>query len=287
MLKKDEAGIEVRHLYRRFGAFTAVQDVSFSVPRGSVYGLLGANGAGKSTTIRILCGLLEPTSGEAWVDGLDVNTQSEEVKKRIGYMSQRFSLYQDLTVQENLEFFGGVYSLRGKTLKGRTRWALQTAGLVGMETVLTSELSKGYKQRLALVCALLHDPAIVVLDEPTSGVDPLSRRRFWDLILSISSEGKTVLVTTHYLEEAEYCNRILLMHQGKKIAEGSPLELKQQFFPERVLGGDAYREDGSLHGNGAFHEKDELPSSGNTEISPPTLEEVFIAALEKDSGKKE
>ncbi|MCX7788706.1 MAG: ABC transporter ATP-binding protein [Spirochaetes bacterium] len=277
----SEAGIEVRHLHKRFGAFTAVENVSFSVPKGSVFGLLGANGAGKSTTIRILCGLLKPTSGEAWVDGLDVNTQSEEVKKRIGYMSQKFSLYQDLTIKENLEFFGGVYGLSNARLVDRMRWAIQIAGLGGKETVLTAELSKGYKQRLALVCALLHDPAIVILDEPTSGVDPLSRRRFWDLILSIASEGKTVLVTTHYLEEAEYCNSILLMHQGKKVAEGSPLELKRKFFPERFI-----REGASAI---PIEQSVQAPSSGRggeKEVaSPPTLEEVFIAALEGARGR--
>ncbi len=281
MPKKGDGGIEVRHLYRRFGSFTAVEDLSFSVPKGVVYGLLGANGAGKSTTIRILCGLLEPSRGEAWVDGLDVNTESEEVKKRIGYMSQKFSLYQDLTVKENLEFFGGVYGLSNDQLEDRILWAIQTAGLGGKETVLTSELSKGYKQRLALVCALLHDPSIVVLDEPTSGVDPLSRRKFWDLILFLASEGKTVLVTTHYLEEAEHCNSILLMHQGKKIAEGSPVALKRQFFPERFAKG---------HVNVAHYARELIGSTEQVAEGAaeevPSLDEVFIAALERASGRK-
>jgi len=279
MQKAIDSSIVVRHLYKRFGSFTAVDNLSFSVPRGSVFGLLGANGAGKSTTIRILCGLLEPSAGEAWVDGLDVNTQSEEVKKRIGYMSQKFSLYQDLTVKENLEFFGGVYGLARDLLELRIGWAIQTSGLAGSETVLAGELSKGYKQRLALVCALLHDPAIVVLDEPTSGVDPLSRRRFWDLILSIAGEGKTVLVTTHYLEEAEYCNGILLMHQGKKIAEGGPMELKGQFFPERMARGSGVEE-------GTTGTTFPTPSFEATP-NPPTLEEVFIEALQRSRGGKE
>ncbi|GAB4221618.1 MAG: hypothetical protein Kow009_11960 [Spirochaetales bacterium] len=276
MPKNDDFGILVHRLHKRFGTFTAVDDLSFSVPRGSVFGLLGANGAGKSTTIRILCGLLAPSSGQAWVDGLDVNTRSEEVKNRIGYMSQKFSLYQDLTVKENLEFFGGVYGLRDRASRERTRWAIRTASLEGRENVLAGTLSKGYRQRLALVCALLHDPAIVVLDEPTSGVDPISRRRFWDLILSISGEGKTVLVTTHYLEEAEYCNSIVLMHQGKKIAEGSPMELKRRFFPDRFT-----------HQNGTAGTGDAMATGSGEPLSPPTLEEVFIEALAPVRGGNE
>ena len=199
--------IDVRHLTRRFGDFTAVDDLSFRVHAGEVFGFLGSNGAGKSTTIRMLCGLLRPSSGSAQVGGVDVGADPDGVKRRIGYMSQRFSLYEQLTVDQNITFFGGVYGLRGQRLASRRAFALEMAGLKGREDALTATLSGGWRQRLALGCAVLHEPPIVFLDEPTGGVDPLSRRRFWRLIHQLSRTGVTVLVTTHYLDEAEHCHR--------------------------------------------------------------------------------
>ncbi len=226
--------IEVEHLVKRFGPFTAVDDLGFKVEEGEVFGLLGSNGAGKSTAIRMLCGLLTPTSGKASVLGLDVGRDAEALKRRIGYMTQRFSLYDDLTVQQNLEFFGGVYGLHGRALHERRAWALATAGLLGKEDLLTRSLPGGWKQRLALACAVLHRPRVVFLDEPTGGVDPLSRRRFWQLIDAMASEGVTLIVTTHYLDEAERCDRIALMHAGRLVALGTVPELKE-VFAGRVL----------------------------------------------------
>jgi ABC-2 type transport system ATP-binding protein len=223
-----EYAISANALSKTFGAFRAVADVDLAVPYGRIIGLLGANGAGKSTLIRLLSGILRPTAGHGAVAGFDVEQQPEEVKKRIGYMSQRFSLYPDLTVLENIRFFGGVYELNAARLKGRTAWVLSMAGLEGREKTVTRSLSAGWKQRLALGCAVLHAPPILFLDEPTGGVDPLSRRGFWDLINGLAEQGTTVLVTTHYLDEAEYCNHIYLMHAGRIIREGSPLRLKTE-----------------------------------------------------------
>ena len=220
--------IEVSGLTKKFGDFLAVDSVSFRVAEGEIFGFLGANGAGKSTTIRMLCGLLTPTSGEALVGGYSVSRQPEKVKERIGYMSQKFSLYEDLTVEENIRFFGGIYGLCWGRTKERLPAILEMAGLKGRENILTRALAGGWKQRLALSCALLHDPNIVFLDEPTAGVDPISRRRFWDLIYDLSLKKVTVFVTTHYLDEAEYCHRLMLMHAGRIIAGGSPLELKDK-----------------------------------------------------------
>jgi ABC-2 type transport system ATP-binding protein len=209
--------------------------VNFAVKRGEIFGFLGANGAGKSTTIRMLCGLLQPTSGTAVVGGYDINTQTEQVKLNIGYMSQRFSLYDDLTVAQNIKFFGGVYGLHNSRLNDRMRWVLHMADLEGRENSLTKTLSGGVKQRLALGCAILHEPPIVFLDEPTGGVDPISRRNFWELINQLSSEGITVLVTTHFLDEAEYCNDIILINTGKLIAGGSPVQLKTDHIKSPIL----------------------------------------------------
>jgi ABC-2 type transport system ATP-binding protein len=227
--------IEVHNLTKRFGSFTAVDGVSFHVKRGEVFGFLGANGAGKSTTIRMLCGLLQPTSGTALVGGYDIREQTEKVKLTIGYMSQRFSLYDDLTVEQNIRFYGGVYGLRNSRLNERMEWVLKMADLKGREQSLTKTLSGGWKQRLALGCAILHQPRIVFLDEPTGGVDPISRRNFWELIGRLSAEGVTVLVTTHFLDEAEYCNDIILINAGKLIAGGSPVELKTQHIKHPIL----------------------------------------------------
>lgn len=230
-----DMAIEVRDLTKRFGRFTAVNHVSFSVKRGEIFGFLGANGAGKSTTIRMLCGLLQPTSGTALVGGYDVITQTDLVKRNIGYMSQRFSLYNDLTVEQNIRFFGGVYGLDEQRLRERMTWVLKMADLEGRETSLTQTLSGGWKQRLALGCAILHQPRIVFLDEPTGGVDPISRRNFWELINQLSDEGITVLVTTHFLDEAEYCNDIILINAGSLIASGSPMELKTTHITTPLL----------------------------------------------------
>jgi len=230
-----DVAIEVRNLTKRFGKFTAVDDVTFSVKRGEIFGFLGANGAGKSTTIRMLCGLLQPSAGSATVGGFDILRQTEEVKQSIGYMSQRFSLYNDLSVEQNIRFYGGVYGLRGDRLRSRTEWVLEMAGLEGRERTLTGELSGGWKQRLALGCAILHEPPIIFLDEPTGGVDPISRRNFWELINQLSAAGSTVLVTTHFLDEAEYCNDIILMNAGRLIAAGSPTELKTEHLRNPIL----------------------------------------------------
>jgi ABC-2 type transport system ATP-binding protein len=227
--------VEVRDLTKRFGAFTAVDGVSLSVEEGEIFGFLGANGAGKSTTIRMLCGLLAPTSGAATVLGVDVGRDPEGVKRRIGYMSQRFSLYEDLTVRQNLRFFGGVYGLAGAAYGERAAWAVEMAGLAGKEDLLTGSLPGGWKQRLALACAVLHRPRVVFLDEPTSGVDPLSRRRFWRLIDEMAEDGVTVFVTTHYLDEAEHCHRLALIHAGRLVALGTVAELKRVFAGRAVL----------------------------------------------------
>jgi len=227
--------IEVKSLTKRFGGFTAVDAVSFEVGRGAIFGFLGANGAGKSTTIRMLCGLLDPTSGTATVGGFDVGREPERVKKVIGYMSQKFSLYEDLTVVENIRFFGGAYGQTRKAVDSRLPWVLEMAGLKGRERSLTRTLSVGWKQRLALGCAVLHEPEIVFLDEPTGGVDPASRRRFWELINELSERKVTVFVTTHYLDEAEYCNDLRLIHAGRIVAAGSPSALKSEVIRNPIL----------------------------------------------------
>jgi ABC-2 type transport system ATP-binding protein len=222
-------------LVKRFGDFVAVDHVSFRISGGEIMGFLGPNGAGKSTIIRILCGLLRPSSGRALVAGIDVARDPEGVRQRIGYMSQKFSLYRDLTVEENLQFFGGIYSVPRNQLQERMRFAIDMAGLAGREQAMVGTLAGGWLQRLALGCAVLHRPPILFLDEPTSGVEPASRRRFWDLIHSLASEGVTVLVSTHYMEEAEYCHRIALINHGRLIATGSPANLKRTAIGGEML----------------------------------------------------
>jgi drug efflux transport system ATP-binding protein len=229
------SAIVVDHLSRRFGRFVAVDDLTFEVRKGEVFGFLGANGAGKSTTIRMLCGLLTPSAGRALVDGIDVGRDPEGVKRRIGYMSQRFSLYELLTVDQNIRFYAGLYGLRGGRLAARRRFALEMAGLTGREDELARNLSGGWRQRLALGCALLHEPAILFLDEPTGGVDPVSRRDFWRLIDDLSRAGTTVLVTTHYLDEAERCDRVAIIHGGRLAALGAIAELKAAFSSRPIL----------------------------------------------------
>jgi len=231
---EPEWAVEIEELVKAFGSFTAVDHISLKVKRGEIFGFLGPNGAGKSTTIRMLCGILTPTSGKGKVGGSDIFRESEKIKQNIGYMSQKFSLYEDLTVEENIDFYAGIYSIPGASKKERKEWALHMAGLADRRDSLTSTLAGGWKQRLALGCAILHEPSILFLDEPTSGVDPLSRRRFWDLIYEMAGKGVTVFVTTHYMDEAEYCDRLALLDQGRIVALGTPGELKMQHMPEDV-----------------------------------------------------
>ncbi len=302
--------IEVKDLTKKFGSFISVDNVSFNVKKGEVFGFLGANGAGKSTTIRMLCGILSPTSGDALVGGYSIMNEADKVKKNIGYMSQRFSLYNDLTVEENINFFGGVYGLDNGELKERKKWVLSIADLEGKEKLLTDSLPGGIKQRLALGTAVIHKPEIVFLDEPTSGVDPISRRNFWDLINSLSSDGTTIFVTTHYLEEAEFCNNIILINAGKLVAEGNPKELKSEFIKNKILEVECERvvdaleilskenfvEETSIFGNTIhlsvndnFRSNEQVKQSLSAssieifridEISP-TLEDVFIKLVDK------
>jgi ABC-2 type transport system ATP-binding protein len=304
--------IEVRHLTRRFGQFVAVDDVSFEVRRGEIFGFLGSNGAGKSTTIRMLCGLLKPSSGDATVGGVDVTRDPEGVKRRIGYMSQRFSLYELLTVDQNIRFFGGVYGLDDRKLAERRRFVIEMAGLSGRESTLARDLAGGWRQRLALGCAILHEPAILFLDEPTGGVDPVSRRQFWRLIDTLSHDGVTVLVTTHYLDEAERCHRVALIHAGRLAAIGSTTEVKRVFEGRPIVevradkAVDAMRlldampevEKTSLFGT-AVHAvlrdarvrpdalAERLQSSGihveSLATVAPSLEDVFLDVIDKSS----
>ncbi len=227
--------VEVQNLEKHFGAFKAVAGVSFTVRRGEIFGFLGPNGAGKSTTIRLLCGLLTPTSGTGTVAGFDIVRDTEKIRTRIGYMSQKFSLYDELTVEENIDFYSGIYRLPREKKAARKDWVLTMAGLRDHRRARTAELSGGWKQRLALGCAVLHEPPILFLDEPTSGVDPNSRRQFWDLIYSLSEQGVTVFVTTHYMEESEYCDRLGVIYRGELIALGTPRELKTEHMSEAVL----------------------------------------------------
>ena len=224
-----EKAVEIRNLTKKFGDFTAVNNISLSVEKGEIFGFLGPNGAGKTTTIKMLCGILMPTSGEGRVSGYDIISEQEKIKTIIGYMSQRFSLYEDLTVVENLEFYGSIYGLEGARLKQAIGRVVDMAGIGDRKNELIKNLPGGMKQRLALGGAILHDPPILFLDEPTSGVDPLMRRNFWDIIYRFSEEGRTIFVSTHYMDEAEHCNRIALVIGGQIIALDSPESLKRNF----------------------------------------------------------
>jgi ABC-2 type transport system ATP-binding protein len=234
-MSSQDWAVEIEGLVKTFGAFVAVDHVSMRVHKGEIFGFLGPNGAGKSTTIRILCGLLTPTEGRASVAGLDVATQPEEIRRNIGYMSQKFSLYDDLTVEENIDFFTGIYGVPRDLRAQRKDYVLAMAGLSERRNALTRTLSGGWKQRLALGCAILHDPPILFLDEPTSGVDPIARASFWALIQDLSRTGHTIFVSTHYMDEAEYCHRLALMHAGKVIALGTPAELKKGLTARTLL----------------------------------------------------
>ena len=227
--------VEVEDLVRTFGSFVAVDHIHFQVEKGEIFGFLGPNGAGKSTTIRMLCGLLLPTSGKGKVAGFDIMKEPEKIKQAIGYMSQKFSLYDDLTVAENLHFFGGIYGLSGSFQRKRENEVLEMIGLRDSQGQITRTLPVGWKQRLALGCAILHEPSILFLDEPTSGVDPISRRNFWSLIQEMGGKGVTTFVTTHYMDEAEYCGRLALIYQGRVIALGTPSELKLKTLSQGVL----------------------------------------------------
>lgn len=302
--------IEVNNLTKNFGSFVSVDHINFKVRKGEIFGFLGANGAGKSTTIKMLCAILDPTEGDALVGGYSIKNQPEMVKRNIGYMSQRFSLYNDLSVEENIEFFGGVYGIEKELLKERGKWVLDIAGLRGKEKVLTASLPGGIKQRLALGTAVIHKPGIVFLDEPTSGVDPISRRAFWDLINSLSEGGTTVFVTTHYLEEAEYCGNIILINSGKLIAEGNSKELKSKYLTNTILEIECipvvdalsilekadFVDETTIFGNQIhiivnekYSEKEQIKSlleGKNISVKSienivPSLEDVFIHLLEK------
>src|SRR4030042_813396 len=225
----DGIAVRVQDLERRFGAFVAVNRISFEIRSGEVFGFLGPNGAGKSTTIRMLCGILAPSGGQGTVAGFYIRTQPEQIKAHIGYMSQKFSLYEDLTVEENIDFYSGIYCIPPEKKKERKEWVITMAGLEPHRHARTAILAGGWKQRLALGCAILHEPPIIFLDEPTSGVDPISRRQFWDLIYELSGKGVTIFVTTHYMDEAEYCDRLGLIYRGELIALDTPRALKDEW----------------------------------------------------------
>ena len=306
--------VEVENLTKCFGAFCAVDRVSFSVRRGEIFGFLGPNGAGKSTTIRILCGLLKPSGGRALVGGLDVASVPEQVRKNIGYMSQKFSLYDDLTVEENLNFFSGIYSVPRALRNERKDHALSMAGLTERRGATTRTLAGGWKQRLALGCAILHRPPILFLDEPTSGVDPIARRAFWALIYELSDAGHTIFVSTHYMDEAEYCHRLALMYRGKIIALGAPEELKSAMQSQSLMNLESSDPLGSMRalekepgimdvavfGSG-LHVTVADPAEATRRISQalaavgirihslevisPAMEDVFVARIEAEEQK--
>ncbi len=231
----SDNAVTLKDLVKRFGDFTAVNRISLEVKRGEIFGFLGPNGAGKSTTIRMLCGILRPSGGSGTVAGFDIVTNAEQIKEHIGYMSQKFSLYEDLTVEENIDFYSGIYKIPTESKQLKKEWVIDMAGLAEHRASLTATLSGGWKQRLALGCAILHEPPIIFLDEPTSGVDPISRRNFWDLIYRLAADGITVFVTTHYMDEAEYCDRLGFIYRGELIALGTPEELKTRHMPEEIV----------------------------------------------------
>ncbi|MBL7155626.1 MAG: ABC transporter ATP-binding protein [Candidatus Omnitrophica bacterium] len=234
-MDKSEIAVSVDKLEKRFGDFTAVNHVSFEVGKGEIFGFLGPNGAGKSTTIRMLCGLLSPTSGAGRVGGFDIMKEQEKIKENIGYMSQKFSLYDDLTVEENIDFYAGIYKLPKKEIPARKAAVIKLADIEGLSGSMTRTLSGGWKQRLALGCAILHKPNIIFLDEPTSGVDPITRNNFWSIIKEMSQRGVTVFVTTHYMDEAENCNRLAMIYKGNLIAMGTPEEMKTKLMKQNIL----------------------------------------------------
>ncbi len=306
--------VEAHDLVKRFGTFVAVDHVSLAVRRGEIFGFLGPNGAGKSTTIRILCGLLTPSEGTARVGGFDVATESESIKRSIGYMSQKFSLYDDLEVGENIDFFSGIYGVPDERRAERRDYVLRMAGLEERRHTMTRLLAGGWKQRLALGCAILHEPPILFLDEPTSGVDPIARRDFWELIYQLSEAGHTIFVSTHYMDEAEYCHRVALMYAGKIVALGSPAELKKSLTGHHLLaletsdvlgtmkaleGFDGVR-DAAVFGGGLHVTVDDTAAAGPKirerlaslsievrllESIEPSMEDVFVAMIEQEERR--
>lgn len=310
-----EYAVKVNNLEKRYGDFKAVNKVSFQVKRGEIFGFLGPNGAGKSTTIRMLCGLIIPTAGEANILGFDVFKEAEKIKEHIGYMSQKFSLYEDLTVEENIDFYSGIYQIPKAEKKDRKEWVIRMSGLEEYRNSLTSVLAGGWRQRLALGCALLHKPPVVFLDEPTSGVDPISRRKFWDLIYELAAEGVTIFVTTHYMDEAEYCDRLAMIYQGELVATGTPDEMKIRYMSKEILNlecSDPYNmlkvvkeipeiKEAALFGRGlhlsvqsaqqaipivvkALTEQ-KIPYTSLNRIKP-SLEDVFVSIIEALDDKK-
>jgi ABC-2 type transport system ATP-binding protein len=306
--------VEVRDLVKRFGDFVAVDHVSLTVGRGEIFGFLGPNGAGKSTTIRILCGLLSPSGGSATVGGYDVATQSEAIKRNIGYMSQKFSLYDDLQVEENIDFFSGIYGVPVQKRAARKEYILKMAGLEDRRHSMTRLLAGGWKQRLALGCAILHEPPILFLDEPTSGVDPIARRGFWDLIYQLSEAGHTVFVSTHYMDEAEYCHRLALMYRGRIIALGTPEELKRSLTSHHLMDLNSADPLGSMKAleategildvavfGGGLHVTVDDPAAAAPRIRQalssrgiaihhlepiqPSMEDVFVAMIEQEERR--
>lgn len=309
-----ENAVEIHDLVKTFGSFVAVDHVSLAVKRGEIFGFLGPNGAGKSTTIRVLCGLLRPTSGSASVGGFDVKTQPESIRRHIGYMSQKFSLYDDLTVEQNIDFFSGMYGVPRERCRERKEFVLEMAQLRERRNALTATLSGGWKQRLALGCAILHDPPVLFLDEPTSGVDPIARAAFWKLIHDLAETGHTVFVSTHYMDEAEYCHRLALMYRGKVIALGTPAELKRDLDGHALLRLDTSAQletmnalksvpgviESAVFGGGLHVVVDEanaatsairaaLANAGieirRLEPITPSLEDVFVALIEAEERR--
>jgi ABC-2 type transport system ATP-binding protein len=298
---KMPIAIETHDLTCRFGDFTAVDHVNIQIEQGSIYGFLGPNGSGKSTTIRMLCGILTPSFGGGTVLGFDISTEQEKIKQHIGYMSQKFSLYQDLSVRENLDFYAGMYSLRGTEKKHRIKAMLQMANLEAQENVLTAGLSGGVRQRLALGCAILHQPEIVFLDEPTGGVDPVSRRLFWDILYNLAQNGTTILVTTHFMDEAEHCNSVGFIYQSQLTATGTPYELKKSIPGElfalqsedsldtlaRLQASDFSYEDAYIFGKELHvllqENSDALKDFGICRKIAPTMEDVFVHYVKSKS----
>ncbi len=303
-----EIAVEVKDLRRTFGDFVAVDNISLKVKKGEIFGFLGPNGAGKSTTIRMLCGLLMPSGGTGTVGGHDILAQAESIKRIIGYMSQKFSLYEDLTVEENINFYGGIYRVPKVKRGARKAWVLEMAGLTDRKDAVARTLATGFKQRLALGCAILHEPPIIFLDEPTSGVDPVSRRNFWGLIHDLADGGTTVFVTTHYMEEVDYCDRLALIYRGKIIAEATPMELRREYMKRDILEvevdrvGDAMEVllkegiENAIFGSALHATVDDariaapeirrtLESAGvsvkRVEKIVPSLEDVFVTLIEK------
>jgi len=307
-LDNVEIAVEVKDLRRTFGDFVAVDNISLRVKKGEIFGFLGPNGAGKSTTIRMLCGLLMPSGGTGTVGGHDILAQAESIKRIIGYMSQKFSLYEDLTVEENINFYGGIYRVPKVKRGARKAWVLEMAGLTDRKDAVARTLATGFKQRLALGCAIFHEPPIIFLDEPTSGVDPVSRRNFWGLIHDLADGGTTVFVTTHYMEEADYCDRLALIYRGKIIAEATPMELRREYMKRDILEvevdrvGDAMEVllkegiENAIFGSALHATVDDariaapeirrtLESAGvsvkRVEKIVPSLEDVFVTLIEK------